>query len=201
MPNHPIDSRKLTGTMVRALRHSPDLYSLELSPDGWAKIEDLLVVLRMDRPQWGRLTWEDVEAAIREGQPGRFEIEGDRVRAAYGHTITIAPSREPSMPPGKLFHATDQEALADIRRVGLRPMGRQFVHLTEDMEYALRIARFKEKGAVLVVDAAAAVGEGVVFYRANEHVWLVAELEPRFMRPSGIGVDVTHQESAPEEAR
>jgi putative RNA 2'-phosphotransferase len=187
--------------MVRALRHAPDLYSLELSSEGWAKIEDLLVLLRMDRPQWGRLTWEDVEAAVREGQPGRFEIQGDRIRAAYGHTITIAPRREPSMPPGKLFHATEEEALADIWRVGQRPMGRQFVHLTEDMEFALRIARFKEKGAVLVVDVVAAVGEGVVFYRANEHGWLVAELEPRFMRSSGIGIDVTPQGRVAEEVR
>src|SRR4051794_31945916 len=186
---HPIDPRKLTGIMVRALRHAPDLYSLELSPDGWAKIDDLLLALRLDRPQWGRLEWTDVLAAVRSGQPGRFEIEGDRIRAAYGHSIPVSPRWAPSPPPEKLFHATEEEALPEISRVGLRAMARQFVHLTEDLEYALRIARSNEKGVVLVVDTRAAVRAGVVFYRANDHIWLVAELEPRFLQPSGISID------------
>jgi putative RNA 2'-phosphotransferase len=155
----------------------------------------------MDRPQWDRLTWEDVEAAVRDGQPCRFEIEDGRIRAAYGHTISTALRREPSVPPETLFHATEEAALPDIWRVGLRPMGRQFVHLTEDLEYALRIARSNQNGVVLVVDARTAVGAGVVFHRANEHVWLVAELEPRFVRPSGVGVDVGHQTSTAEGAR
>lgn len=201
MTRRPIDTGRLIATVARALRHAPDDYLLELSPEGWAPIDDLLLALRLDRPRWRGLTWEDVEAAIRQGEPGRFEVAGGRIRAAYGHSIPLAPVREPAAPPETLFHATPLLALPDVLRDGLKPMRRQFVHLTADASYARRLLDPPEGGTILLVLSREANDAGVPFYRANEHVWLVPELPPRFLRPAGAGLAASPLDTAGGDVR
>ena len=61
-------------------------------------------------------------------------------------------------------------------------MGRQFVHLSTDIPMAEQVgSRHDQYPAILKVDAARAVHDGIQFYIGNDRVWLCAELPSRYL--------------------
>jgi putative RNA 2'-phosphotransferase len=112
----------------------------------------------------------------------RFEVTENRIRARYGHSFAQPIRYEPCPPPPVLYHGTSRRSLAAIRRDGLRPMGRQYVHLSPDPETATRVgARHDEQPAVLTVRAAEAHAAGVVFHQADEVVYLAKCVPAQFV--------------------
>ena len=91
--------------------------------------------------------------------------------------------RERAEPPAILFHGTSVEAASTIEREGLRPMSRQYVHLSVDVPMALEVARRKSHTTVLFeIAARAAHADGLAFYEGNERVWLADVVPARWMR-------------------
>ena len=85
-------------------------------------------------------------------------------------------------PPPTLYHGISPDALETVRRDGLRPMGRQYVHLSPNPETAIRVgARHDERPVVLTVRAAEACAAGVGFYRADEAVYLVKRIPVEYL--------------------
>jgi hypothetical protein len=67
----------------------------------------------------------------------RHEIVGERIRALYGHSVPSKLPRERAMPPAILFHSTSPNAADAITHDGLKPMSRQYVHLSVNRATAL----------------------------------------------------------------
>jgi putative RNA 2'-phosphotransferase len=176
-----LDEQHLLRTILHALRHDPWKYGLQLDDEGWALVEDLLLALRYARFRWDSLKWAEVEAAIGATSTDRFQIVDGRIRASYGHSVTLAMVPPPGFPPNNLFHGTGMDALPQISRFGLQPIGRRFVHLTADANYAEQIATTKAGGLVLLIQAEQAHAQGVCFRRANHHVWLAESVPPAFI--------------------
>ncbi len=175
-----IESEKLVSTLAFALRHNPFQFGLDLDDEGWTNLEDLVIAIRFDRYDWA-LVDETTLRSVIEGMD-RFHIRDGRIRATYGHSVKLgrlAPVASP--PPTVLFHGTTTNALSAIRREGLKPIGRRFVHLTSDHEYALRVTNAKQGQSVVLVRAADAHATGQVFRRANDHVWLTDQVEASFL--------------------
>ncbi|AKA69307.1 RNA 2'-phosphotransferase [Clostridium scatologenes] len=60
-----------------------------------------------------------------------------------------------------------------IENSELLPKGRQYVHLSNDIETALQVGkRHDDKPVILEIDAKKAWDEGVKFYLGNDKVWL-----------------------------
>src|SRR5437762_12930847 len=69
-----------------------------------------------------------------------------------------------------------------IKATGLRPMDRQFVHLSTDETTAVEVGRRKTKDpTVLRLMAADAYAHGINFYEGNEKVWLADHVPPEFI--------------------
>lgn len=176
-----IDHERLSRTLAHALRHEPWVYELDLDGEGWASLPRLLDALR-HRPRWNELTREDVEEMERRADKRRYEIRGDRIRARYGHSLPGELEREEAGPPDRLWHGTSPEAVASILEEGLRPMGRQHVHLSADRPTAREVGRRKAARPVLLaVEARRAQAGGVAFYRGNEKVWLADRIPARWL--------------------
>jgi RNA:NAD 2'-phosphotransferase (TPT1/KptA family) len=60
-------------------------------------------------------------------------------------------------------------------------MGRRFVHLTSNSDYALLVASAKQGHVVVLVSAATAHHSGHVFRHANNHVWLTDRVDAPFL--------------------
>jgi putative RNA 2'-phosphotransferase len=160
--------------MSHALRHEPWLYELELDEAGWTPVADLLAALGVSRAR--------LEDVVRDNPKQRFELDGDRIRARYGHSVPGRIVRAPGVPPALLYHGTAASAAERIHREGLRPMRRQYVHLSVTRELAESVGR--RKGAqvtVLTVDTAAARAAGVEFLHGNEFVWLATHVPAEFV--------------------
>jgi putative RNA 2'-phosphotransferase len=81
-----------------------------------------------------------------------------------------------------VYHGTAANTADVILEEGLKPMGRQYVHLSPDADTALEVGLRREASpVVLVVHAGAAYKEKVDFYQANESVWLADYVPATFI--------------------
>lgn len=177
-----VSDAELSRLVSRALRHEPWLFELELDGEGWVPIDMLISSIRGLGGPWGRLERDDLVRMIRSSRKQRHEISGDRIRARYGHSVPGRMARAKVVPPEKLFHGTSPDAWAKIAVNGLRPMGRQYVHLSGDAGAAREVGLRKSRTPVIVtILAGQAHAAGINFYAGNEHVWLADGIPAEFI--------------------
>jgi len=173
---------QMSKTISHALRHAPHLYGLELGDEGWVSVSALLTALRNDREEWRNVTIDDIAAIIEQSDKRRFEMRAGQIRALYGYSVSKKISKTPAVPPETLFHGTSKNVISVIRAEGLKPMARQYVHLSVDRETAQQVARRKRgQSVILTIHADMAHQNGVRFYRGNELVWLADQVPPTFI--------------------
>ncbi len=176
------DLVQLSKTVSHALRHAPWLYELEVDEGGWVPVDDLLQALREHRAAWRGLKHDDLQRMIVHSDKARFELDGGRIRARYGHSLPGKLARTPAAPPSILYHGTPSRAVPAILSEGLKPMRRQYVHLSTDDDTARQVGGRKGgRPVILVVRAGEAHAAGVPFYAGNEFVWLADHVPPPFL--------------------
>ena len=176
------DIVRLSKTVSHALRHKPWLYELELDDDGWVAVDDLLAGIREHQEVWHTLSEDDLAEMINQIDKRRYEMREGRIRALYGHSLPGKLAKNPARPPEFLYHGTIASALGAIRAEGLKPMRRQYVHLSTDKDTAAEVARRKRgETIILTIEAAEAARNGIPFYEGNEMVWLADLIPPEFI--------------------
>ncbi len=194
-----IDRRmvKLSKFLALILRHQPERFALALDEEGWASLSEVMEIVQ-GLPNFRWATRSDVMAVV-EGKTGdgkrRFEVEGGRIRARYGHSIDQPVRYDPCSPPSLLYHGTSPAVLEGIRQGGLRPMERQYVHLSPDRGTAHQVGgrhvAHEQRPVVLTILAAKAHEAGIQFFRAGETVYLVERVPPAYIQfpadPSATG--------------
>lgn len=172
--------KRVSKRMALLLRHDPASAGLVLDAEGYVLIDDLVTALRRDLPDTRAAT---VHAVVERIDPHkrRYSIEGDCIRANYGHSTADAIEHAAAVPPDVLLHGTSTAALEQILREGLLPMRRQYVHLTPDAALARSVGSRHGKACLVRVDARGAHEAGTVFHQANASFWLVRSIEPRFL--------------------
>jgi putative RNA 2'-phosphotransferase len=177
-----VSPARLSRLVSHALRHEPWLYELELDDEGWVPVAALLDAIHLQGPEWAQITTADLEAMIAASSKRRHEIDGDRIRALYGHSVPGQVAKVEAEPPARLFHGTSAQAWSTIQRTGLQPMGRQYVHLSVDVATAEQVGRRKAPDPViLIVDTTRARETGSRFWGGNELVWLADHIAPEHL--------------------
>jgi putative RNA 2'-phosphotransferase len=175
------EPQRLIRVLAFALRHQPLRFGVALDDEGFAGLDDLVVGIRFSHYDWATLDRQQIEDAVRRTDSERFEIRDGLVRARYGHSVMLGSPGERRAPPPVLLHGTSANAVDAVMTNGLRPMGRAFVHLTSNPDYAAQVAASKGGGVMIRVAARAAAEAGDVFYRAGRHVWLAKAVAPTFL--------------------
>ena len=160
-------------TMSYALRHRPEEFGLVLDNEGWVDIKTFCAALA-GRKGGVSLTEEDIAQIIAGSEKKRFEISGGKIRATYGHSTENKIEFSPVVPPAVLYHGTSNRALDSIRKNGLLPMNRQYVHLSSDVTTARKVGeRHDRNPVILTVDAAKMHTDGMKFFHsANDGTWM-----------------------------
>lgn len=169
---------RLSKLLSLLLRHDPDRASLPLDRGGWVTIPDLLQGLaELGQP----VTRYELRAVVTGGDKPRFEVEDDRIRARYGHSIDVDLGYEPREPPRVLYHGTASRNVERVLREGIAPMGRQKVHLSATPVTARQVGARHGRPVVLAVAAAEMAAEGAVFHELPGGTWLTDHVPARFV--------------------
>lgn len=173
----------LSKLMSYILRHHPEEFGIELDKNGFVPMRKLARKIndtgRFDR----RITPDDFAHVIENGDNRRFEIQGDKIRAMYGHSTKQVVQQTPAEPPELLYHGTPWKNVTPILREGLKPMKRQYVHCSPTPEWAKRVGSRRDPNpAILIVEAKRAYEAGVPFYTCNDQIWLSGAIPPEFLR-------------------
>lgn len=173
----PALEKSLSKLMSLMLRHQPETFGLLLDPeDGSCPVEDLVQAFQA-QPKWAWVTQAEVGQVVRSSDKQRFALADGRIRARYGHSHDKV-SYAAAEPPAVLYHGTGRQTLPAILKEGLRPMGRQYVHLSASTSFAALAGGRKGELALLRIDTVHATALGVVFYYAGNEVWLADQVPP-----------------------
>ena len=164
---------RISKKLSYALRHNPGKFGFSLDEKGFAPIADVVGGLY--------ISLKDIRTLVQESEKKRFEIVGDKIRALYGHSIQVDLGLEPVEPPPVLYHGTSLGLKEEILAQGLKPMGRQFVHLSVDVASAMAVGRRHDpRPSVLKIDAKVMYEKGFVFYETPE-LFLTTEVPAEFI--------------------
>jgi len=173
---------QLSRMLSYALRHHPESLGLQLDAEGWVDVQILLDALSQHRKVWKDVQEADILEIMAQADKQRFELKNGRIRAYYGHSLPQKIERTPDTPPVFLYHGTTSQAYTRIQQQGLRPMGRQYVHLSAEKETAIQVARRRTSlPIILKIAAQDAALQGMHFYLGNDMVWLADSIPPEWI--------------------
>lgn len=163
------------------LRHKPDAAGITLDEHGWADVAELMEGIRKTgRP----IDMDLLEVIVRTDEKGRYSFNGDRtlIRANQGHSIPVDVELSEAVPPEFLYHGTAERFKTMIQEEGLRPMSRLYVHLSGDMETAVKVGRRHGKPVVFEAASGQMHRDGIRFYLSQNGVWLTKYVKPQYVK-------------------
>lgn len=160
------------------LRHYPYRIGIKLTDEGYAEI-DILVenIAKIRKFKWVKR--EHIEAIALLDSKNRFEIKNGYIRARYGHSINVNIRYLIAKYSGPLYHGTTSEKLKNILTEGLKPMKRNYVHLTTDLEEAYRRATIRKSKPVILVIDGEKLSKYTSIYKATDKIYLVKYVPPQ----------------------
>lgn len=157
------------------LRHKPEIINLKIDEHGWANVDDLLKGINNS----GRyISKEMLNMIVETNNKKRYQYNNDhtKIRANQGHSIRVDVELHEKVPPDVLYHGTAQEYLDKIRKSGIRKMKRLYVHLSRDIETAMKVGKRHGQPIILVINTKAMINDGYKFYYSNNGVWLCDDI-------------------------
>ncbi len=168
------------------LRHNPEEYNLKLDDNGFIGIDLLLDALNKRNRYNKVITLDNIKYILDISEKKRWEIVDNKIRAYYGHSFNNKIKFEEKEPPIILYHGTYNDVLDNILNEGLKPMQRQYVHLSETIEMAKQVGKRRDNHPViLAIDSSKAFDDGIKFYYSTNGVWLVDYMPPNYLSVIG----------------
>ena len=172
---------KISKYLSKHLRHQPERLGLKLAPGGWVAVDELLSACAKNSFPISR---KDLNEVVEKNDKKRFSFDsiGTLIRANQGHSVEVDLQLESAVPPDVLYHGTGHAAVKLIMQHGLNKMSRHHVHLSQNIETAIKVGARHGKSVVFVVDTAAMYSSGYTFYCSDNGVWLVDCVPSEFLQ-------------------
>jgi putative RNA 2'-phosphotransferase len=150
------------------LRHKPEKIGLELDENGWANVGDILRGLD--------ITFWVLVDIVENNDKQRFAFNHNKtmIRANQGHSIDVDVGLKEVAPPYILYHGTADKFINKIKKTGLLKMNRNHVHLSDNLDTAIKVGLRHGGKACTVISVLASdmVRGGHKFYLSENGVWL-----------------------------
>ncbi len=171
---------KLGRLISGILRHFPDKFGLNIDKNGWVNFESLVRAVRR-RYKWVN-KWI-VKALIYSDEKKRYELDGERIRARYGHSIEVSLDDMPEAEEDVLYYGTSEEEAQRLMEIGIKPVNQTFVHLSTTIEKSEEVARLRtDNPIILEVDAKSARNDGIRIVKANDIIALAKEIPAKYIK-------------------
>ena len=173
------EAEQMSMFLSLGLRHRPQEAGITLDEHGWADVEELIKGVcatgrHLDRALLEKIVVQD------QKQRYSFSPDGKLIRANQGHSVPVDVELQVKEPPEYLFHGTAVRFLEQIRKEGLLPMSRLYVHLSQDKDTALKVGKRHGSPVVLKVSSGQMHRAGHRFFLSENGVWLIKAVGPEY---------------------
>lgn len=123
--------------MSLILRHKPEAIGISLDEHGWARVDELIVGIAKTH----EFNMDILEEIVRTDNKQRYSFNEDKtlIRAKQGHSIPVDVELKKMSPPKYLYHGTGKKFRESIDEQGLISQSRLYVHLSADIETAIKV--------------------------------------------------------------
>lgn len=165
------DKRRIGKFISLALRHDPKMIGLAMDEHGWVEVADLISKSAKRNVVFSK---KDLDEIVSTNDKKRYAYNDDetKIRANQGHSIQVDLQFVEKKPPMFLYHGTAERFVSEIKEGGIQKMSRQYVHLSEDKDTAIKLGSRRGKPYIFIVLAQQMFNEGCVFYQSENGVWL-----------------------------
>lgn len=171
-----VDDIRLSKRLSWILRHKAIEFGLKVGNDGYLLVDDVLKLRQM-----ADCNLEQIKRVVELNDKQRFTlVERDSqfyIRANQGHSKQVGSViddtsllKKLTVPYDICFHGTYNKCIPLIKKVGLKPMNRKHIHLTNS-SYAKSGIR-DNCNALVFIDMKKAMDDGIEFYESDNGVIL-----------------------------
>lgn len=163
------------------LRHQTETIAIQFDENGWTDVKDLIdkannYGIKFDRETLNHLV------ATNSKKRFAFNDTFDKIRASQGHSIEIELGYSNQKPPTILFHGTADKFVQSILDTGLEKRNRQYVHLSSDLETAIKVGQRHGKPFIFIILAEQMYNDNFHFYISDNGVWLTDNVPTKYLK-------------------
>ena len=172
---------KISKFLSLVLRHHPETIYLYMDKNGWVYIDEL--IQNAVRYKNIVLSYDLIKYIVDTNDKKRYIIsdDGKKIRANQGHSIDVDLKLENKIPPDILYHGTASRFYDSIMKNGLKPMNRQYIHLSQDKETALIVGKRHGEPIILNIKSKLMHDEGYKYYLSDNNIWLVNSIPVKYI--------------------
>lgn len=163
------------------LRHKPETVGLTLDSQGYADVKELIESIKKHSDFYIDEYILKFIVSTDDKKRYSYSENGTKIRANQGHSFKVDLGLKNQEPPKVLYHGTGEKYLESILRQGLKSKSRNHVHLSKDIETAVKVGKRHGKPVVLKVDAGRMYTDGYEFYLSENGVWLTEDVPVEYI--------------------
>lgn len=175
---NPVKISKALGFM---LRHKPEEFNVTMDEFGWVCCHAAASALNIDIAVLHHVVANQTKV--------RYEIDvgTNRIRALQGHSIPVKLDLDPIvLQEGQelvAYHGTNFASSIHIDTQGLKRQGRQYVHMSKDIETATAVGkRTCLLPLIYEINLTALIQSGEPVYESDNGIYLAVNVPPQFIK-------------------
>lgn len=174
------DLKNISKFLSLVLRHKPEEIGVTMDANGWVSVDELIEKCNINKVSLDFDTLEEI-VITSDKQRFAFNDEYTKIRANQGHTVNVDLEFTATRPIEFLYHGTVLKYMDGIKSNGLQKMQRLHVHLSKDLETAIKVGSRRGKPIILKIHALKMYDKGYEFYLSKNGVWLCDHVPTEFI--------------------
>ena len=176
------EANSLGRILALVLRHAPEKFGVEMDLNGWVNSRELSEAIQNQRRHFHWLRGWHFEAIANADTKGRYQVEGEMIRATYGHSIELELDLPTDDIPEALYWPCDPDTVATHMEYGITAGDRKHVHLSKTISNAMEAGHVRiSRPAILEIDTTRAIADGHTIWRAGTTVFLCEEMPSEYL--------------------
>lgn len=177
------ENTKISKFLSLVLRHQPEAIGITLDENGWIDVATLIEKSDANGVHFDR---EVLKHIVDTNEKKRFAFNDtfEKIRASQGHSIEVELGLATQKPPQVLYHGTAEKSAASIAATGIEKRDRQQVHLSKDIETAIKVGQRHGKPFVFKVLAEQMYHDKHEFFLSENGVWLTDYVPAKYLEPN-----------------
>lgn len=164
------------------LRHKSEAAKVRIEDNGWTNTKTLIDNINEFTKY--NITMELLEKIVKEDDKGRYSFNEDKsqIRANQGHSIDVNMKFDEILPPEFLYHGTADKYIYNISKEGIKKRTRNFVHLSKDLDTAIKVGSRHGDCRVLKIRALDMYKDNYKFFISENGVYLTEYIPVKYIK-------------------